>query len=158
MKGVEQELEGLSGSGGLGALAEAVLEGRKGGLDGEAALQDLAAEVIEGGADADDNALDVDEVGAEVDEVVIVAVDEVDQLVIEGGEMGSELRPEGVEGDEGPQIGDVRLRVELALEEGRLLEPHRVGVNWIPKHVRCRSRSHRQIRHSLSSSILPPSL
>ena len=67
--------------------------------------------------------IDVDELGAEVDEVGVVAVDEVDELVVECGAMRLKLGSERVKGDEGAEPRNVGFRVEVWEEEERGLEP-----------------------------------
>lgn len=85
MEDVEQQLERLAGGGGGGALPEPVFEGGEGGIDGAAEEGDLFAELEERGAHAGDGGVDVDELGGEADEVGIVAVDEVNEVAVEGG-------------------------------------------------------------------------
>ena len=55
--------------------------------------------------------------------------------MVEGGQVGLELRSESVEGDEGAEVGDVGLRVEVRREEQRRLELERVGVERVGEEV-----------------------
>lgn len=160
MEDVEQQLERLAGGGSGGALPEPVVEGGEGGLDGGAEDGDLVAELEERRAHAGDGGVNVDELGGEADEVGVVAVDEINEVAVEGGEMGAEVGSEGVERDEGAQVGDVGIGVEVGVEEGRRLEPQRLGVAeqlhrgawcWVQiRHGRCRRGRRRRDRRSCS--------
>lgn len=150
MKRVEQKLEGLSCRRGLRPLLQTVLEGHKRAIHGAPILVDLLPELHQRGPHAHHGGVDVDELGAEVDEVGVVAVDQVDKLVVEGGQVRLELRSERVEGNEGPELRDVGLGVECRRKEERGLEPERVGVQRVREEVRRRSRRcgcRDQIRH-----------
>lgn len=85
VKRIEKKLQSLSSGGHLRSLPQAALDGDKRDLDGSSELLDLVAELDERGPHSHDDSVDVDELGAEVDEVGVVAVDEVDELVVEGG-------------------------------------------------------------------------
>lgn len=82
MEGVEKELEGLPGRGGLGSVTEAVLKGDEGAMDAGSEEEDLVPELEKGGAHADDDRVDIDEVGSEADKVGVVAVNEVDEVAV----------------------------------------------------------------------------
>lgn len=138
MERVEEQLEDLPCRGGLGPLPEPILEALERGGDGGAEALDLVPELGDGGAHPGDGGVDVDEAGGEADEVGVVAVDEVEELGLEGGEVVAELAGEGVEGDEGAEGGEVGVGVEGGGEEGGGVEPERGGLAGI---------SAEQIRH-----------
>ena len=123
MKGIEQNLQGLFRRRGFRSLLQPVLESNKRAIDGGTVLLDLFAELEERNAHSHDGGVDVDKLGAEVDEVGVVAVDEVDELVVERGAVRLELGSERVEGDEGAEFRNVGFGVEVRGEEERGLEP-----------------------------------
>ena len=123
MKGIEQNLQGLFRRRGFRSLLQPVLESNKRAIDGGTVLLDLFAELEERNAHSHDGGVDVDKLGAEVDEVGVVAVDEVDELVVERGAVRLELGSERVEGDEGAELRNVGFGVEVRGEEERGLEP-----------------------------------
>lgn len=131
VKRIEKKLQSLSSGGHLRSLPQAILDGDKRDLDGSSELLDLVAELDERGPHSDDDGVDVDELGAEVDEIGVVAVDEVDELVVEGGEVAVKLGAERVEGDEGSELRNVGFGVEVGGEKRRRFEPQRVGVQRI---------------------------
>lgn len=148
MKRVKKKLQSLSSTSSLRSLLQSVLDRNERDLNGSPELLDLLAELHERGAHPHDGGVDVDELGAEVDEVGVVAVDEIDKLVVEGGEVVVELRAERVEGDEGSELRDVRFGVEVRGQERRRFEPQRVGVQRIREEVRGGSGCRRdRIRH-----------
>ena len=123
MKGIKQNLQGLFRRRGFRSLLQPVLESNKRAIDGGTVLLDLFAELEERSAHSHDGGVDVDKLGAEVDEVGVVAVDEVDELVVERGAVRLELGSERVEGDEGAELRNVGFGVEVRGEEERGLEP-----------------------------------
>ena len=150
MKGIEQNLQGLFRRRGFRSLLQPALESNKRAIDGGTVLLDLFAEFEERSAHSHDGGVDVDELGAEVDEVGVVAVDEVDELVVERSAVRLELGSECVEGDEGAELRNVGLGVEVRGEEERGLEPERVRVQRVREEVRRGSRwrlCRNRIRH-----------
>lgn len=163
MERVEQQLQHLPRGRGLRPLPQAVAQGDERSLHAAPEPLDLVPQLQKRGPHPHDGGVHVDELGAEVDEIVVVAVDEVDELVVEGGEVAPELGPEGVEGDEGAELGDVGLGVEVPGEEGGGLEPERVGVLRVREQIRGRSRRRRRGRrrrrrdgfHHIGAGFLP---
>lgn len=78
MKCVEQQLQDLPGRGSLGALLQPVAQGHERRLDIAPEPLDLLPELNQGGSHPDDCRIHVNELGAQVNEVIVVAVDEVD--------------------------------------------------------------------------------
>lgn len=91
MEGIEQQLQHLPRRRGLRPLPESLSEIPQRRVHRVAEPRYLLPKLDDGGPHAGDGGVDIDEPGAEADEVSIVAIDEVDELGLEGGEMGSEL-------------------------------------------------------------------
>lgn len=135
MKCIKQQLKNLPRRRRLSSLPQPISQRGERRLNGRAEGGNALPEVGERGPHAEDGGVDVDELGAEADEVGVVAIDEINKVGIEGGEVRTEVGSEGVEGDEGAEVGDVRLRGEIGLEEGGFLEPERVGVDGVSEEV-----------------------
>lgn len=135
VKCVKQQLQDLPGGGSLGALLQPILQRHKRRLHAAPEPLDLLPELNQRSSHPDDSGIDIDELGAQVNEVIVIAVDEVNEFVIEGGEVGLELGAEGVEGDECTEFGDVGFGVEVVSEEGGGLEPEGVGVERIGEQI-----------------------
>lgn len=149
MKRIKEKLQSLSGGGSLRSLLQSILYGDKRNLNGSSELLDLLTELHERGTHAHNDGVHIDEVGTEVDEIGIVAVDEIDEFVVEGGEVVVKLGTESVEGDEGSELRNVGFGIEVRGEEGSGFEPKRVGVERIREEVGGGSRWRRdRIRHN----------
>ena len=139
MKGVEQQLQHLSGSIRLCSLAQSILQSDERALNSSPEALDLVAELKKRSTHAKHRGIHVDQFGGEVDKVGIITVDEVDEFMVERREMGLELRSEGVEWNKGSELRNVGFGVEVRREEQRGLEPQRVGVERIGEEIRGRS-------------------
>ena len=104
MKGVEQQLQNLSGSGRLCSLAHSILQSDEWALNSSSEALDLVAELKKRSTHAKHRGIHVDQFGGEVDKVGIITVDEVDEFMVKRREMGLELKMEGVEWDKGLEI------------------------------------------------------
>lgn len=83
MKRVEQQLQDFSRLIGLSALLQAALQRRERAVNRAAESQDLLLDLEERRPHTYDGAVHINELGAEADEISIVAVDKLDQLVLE---------------------------------------------------------------------------
>lgn len=146
MERVEQQLQHLPRGCGLRPLLQAIAQRHERSLHAAPEPFDLVPQLQQRSPHPHNGGIHVDELGAEVDEIVVVAVDEVDELVVEGRQVALELGPEGVEGDEGPELGDVGLGVEAPGQEGGGPEPERVGVERVREQIRGGSRRCRRRR------------
>lgn len=148
VKCIKEKLQSLSRGGSFRPLLQTILNGDKRNFNRSSELLDLLSEFNERGAHPHDGGVNVDELGAEVDEIGVVAVDEIDEFVVEGGEVVVEFRTESVEGDEGSEFRNVGFGIEVRGEERRRFEPQRVSVEWIGEEVRGGSvRRRDRIRH-----------
>ncbi len=88
----------------------------------------------------DDITVDLVEFGAELDEVGIVAVDEVNELVVKSTSMGLELGSKRVEVEEASKLRDVGFEVEFGERKREGLNHSRWEFNrswwrWLPNVI-----------------------
>uniref|UniRef100_A0A2N9IY54 Uncharacterized protein n=1 Tax=Fagus sylvatica TaxID=28930 RepID=A0A2N9IY54_FAGSY len=100
----------------------------------------IDCELQEQGTHLDDITVDLVEFGAELDEVGIVAVDEVNELVVKSTSMGLELGSKRVEVEEASKLRDVGFEVEFGERKREGLNHSRWEFNrswwcWLPNVI-----------------------
>ena len=87
MKSIEQQLQNLPRSSGIGSLLQPTPQCEKRSLHRSTKRSNLLANPKERGAHADNSLIDIDELGAQAHEISVVSIDEINELAVEGGEV-----------------------------------------------------------------------